>query len=72
MSTGEDSLSWGWFVGIVVTNIFALYIGITTKVDSDDPRVRMLQGYARGGGFIIGIGGWLIAIRVLLILLKRS
>lgn len=66
-----NQLSWGWLIGVVAMNIVALYIGISTKVDSDDPRVRMFQGYARNGGLIIGIGGWLIAIRVLLILLER-
>ena len=65
-------LSWGWFIGIVIINILALYMGITTKVDSADPRVRMLKGHARNVGFIVGIGGWLIAIRVLLILLKQQ
>lgn len=64
-------LSWWWLIAIVVMNVLALHMGITTKVDSEDPRVRALQGYARNAGFIIGIGGWLFAIKVLLFLLDQ-
>lgn len=65
--------TWGMFGALVIINLLALRLGLTTRVGpkANDPRPRMLRTMARNTGLIIGIGGWVPAIGMLVDLLKR-
>jgi len=66
--------SWATLVVIVVTNVVALYIGLTTKPGPDKPdsAAYQLKSWARIGGLMIGIAGWIPAFRLLLDLLNQN
>jgi len=69
-----EKYSWPSLLLLVVTSVVALYVGLTTKPGpraAHDPAWQ-LKSYARTVGLIVGIGGWPIAFRLLLILLKQG
>ena len=68
-----SELTWGWLLAIVVASVVSLTLGLTAKkeIPGGDPLVNMFRRIQRRTGLIIGIGGWIGAIRILIDLLKR-
>jgi hypothetical protein len=69
-----EKYTWTNFVIAVVLSTIALHTGITTKVGPKNPRdLRYtLRSYTKSGGLILGIGGWIGAIHLLIILLQSK
>jgi uncharacterized membrane protein YfcA len=70
-----EEYSWGTLVAIALMSIVGLWVGITTKPvrTANDPYglAYTFRWYARVSGYLIGIGGSIIAIRLLIILLRN-
>ena len=68
-----EEYTWRGFVLLVVVNLASLYVGITTKPGPKNNKDMgyIFRRYARTVGLMIGIGGWIPAIRLLFILLER-
>ena len=63
--------TWGKLWAMVAITVAALLIGLTTKPGPRNPNDAgyILRGYARTGGLMIGIGGWVIVVQLLIMLL---
>ena len=65
-------LTWGWLLVVVVASGVSLAIGLTIKeIPGDDPTANTLRRIARKTGLILGVCGWIGAIRILIDLLHR-
>ena len=69
-----DQYTWSSLWLMVFISCGGLYVGLTTKPGPrDDANVGYIfRRYARTVGLLIGIGGWLVVFRLLMILLTRS
>jgi hypothetical protein len=70
----SDRSSWWTLGALVVINVSALSLALSTKPSSPDapPAARMFTRMARNTGFIVGIGGWVPAILLLHDLLRAE
>ena len=66
--------SWSMLAVLVLISTFSLWVGFTTRPGpktEKDP-VYLLRSYARSVGLMIGIGGSIIALRMLVSLLTKG
>jgi hypothetical protein len=64
-----DVYTWESLLGMVALCISSLLMALTTSVDPNSPpAAQMFQRYARNVGWIFGVGGWLIVIRLFFLL----
>ena len=65
-------MTWADLLVLAVVNVFSLIVGLSTHpIEGANPRVNMFRRMRRNIGLIIGIGGWIPAVRILIDLLTR-
>jgi hypothetical protein len=66
-----EAATWGKLWAMVAMTVAALLIGVMTKPGPKIPNDvgYIFRRYARTGGLMIGIGGWVIVAQLLIMLL---